>query len=204
MEVSKVMEKLKGYKHSIYAKEESFKYSVLLPLMEVNGETHILFEVRSKNLRRQPGEICFPGGKIDEGETQEQCAMRETSEELGIDTSLIEDVIALDIMMNASSNIIYPFVGQILKPERIEPNISEVEEIFTVPLQYFQNNSPEIYKIHFHVVPDKDFPLHLIPNGKNYKWQTRHLDEYFYQFEDKVIWGLTAKILYNFITLIKK
>jgi len=204
LNITEVIEKLKGRSPSILGKAELLKYSVLLPLVEVENETHILFEVRSMNLRRQPGEICFPGGRIDETDAnQKQCAIRETSEELGIDESSIEDIIPLDFMLNASSNIIYPFVGRITKPEQINPNPSEVGEIFTVPLSFFRETKPEVYKIYYQVIPEEGFPLHLIPGGENYKWTLRHLDEYFYEYKGKVIWGLTARVLYHFLELLE-
>ena len=56
-------------------------YAVLVPVVEWNGKLHLLFEVRSDALRRQPGEVCFPGGRMEEGETPTQCALRETCEE---------------------------------------------------------------------------------------------------------------------------
>ena len=85
MKISKVIEKLAGRQPEILGHEKLPKYAVLLPLIEVENETHILFEVRSLSLRRQPGEICFPGGKIDpEDSDQRKCAIRETTEELGI------------------------------------------------------------------------------------------------------------------------
>lgn len=200
--ISSVIEKLNGRHPSIFGYEDLFKYAVLLPLIEIENETHILFEVRSMSLRRQPGEICFPGGKIEQEESQKQCAIRETSEELGIIESDITDVIPLDFMLNAASNIIYPFVGRIKNPEAINPNESEVGEIFTVPLSFFQSTKPEIYKIHFQIVPEAGFPFDLIPGGENYRWQTRYMDEHFYQYKGKVIWGLTAKILIHFLSLL--
>lgn len=204
MNIAKVIEKLKDRKPSILGKEELLKYSVLLPLVEIENETHILFEVRSMNLRRQPGEICFPGGRIDETDADQlQCAIRETSEELGIEESAIEDIIPLDFTLNASSNIIYPFVGRITKPEQIKPNESEVGEVFTVPLSFFRETKPDVYKIYYQVIPEEGFPLHLIPGGENYKWSLRHLDEYFYQYNGKVIWGLTARVLYHFLELLE-
>ncbi|MCQ6274152.1 CoA pyrophosphatase [Bacillus sp. V3B] len=202
MNISKVIEKLNGRQSSILGYEELLKYAVLLPLIEVENETHILFEVRSMSLRRQPGEICFPGGKLEQAESQKQCAIRETSEELGIVESAITDVIPLDFMLNASSNIIYPFVGRVINPERINPNKSEVEEIFTVPLSFFQSTKPKIHKIYFQIVPEEGFPFELITGGENYKWQTRHTNEHFYQYNGKVIWGLTAKILIHFLSLL--
>ena len=59
-------------------------YAVLVPVVEWNGKLHLLFEVRSDALRRQPGEVCFPGGRMEEGESPTQCALRETEEELAI------------------------------------------------------------------------------------------------------------------------
>lgn len=202
MEISRVIAKLNSRQPSILGYEDSLKFAVLLPLIEVENETHILFEVRSMNLRRQPGEICLPGGKIEQEETQKQCAVRETSEELGILESDIIDVLPLDFMLNASSNIIYPFVGRIINPERINPNKSEVGEVFTVPLSFFQSTKPKTYKIHFQIVPEEGFPFDLISGGENYKWQTRHMDEHFYQYNGKVIWGLTARILIHFLSLL--
>jgi len=203
MNIIKVIEKLKGREPSILGHELLLKYAVLLPLIEVQNETHILFEVRSMSLRRQPGEICFPGGKIDlEDFDQRQCAIRETSEELGINEDDIHDVIPLDFMLNTANNIIYPFIGTITKPEQISPNLSEVGEVFSVPLSYFRKTKPKIYKINFQIEPEVDFPFDLIMGGENYQWQIRHMDEYFYQYDGKVIWGLTARILAHFLDLL--
>jgi len=44
-------------------------YSVLVPLVEKDGKLNLLFEKRASGLKRQPGEVCFPGGKVEEGET---------------------------------------------------------------------------------------------------------------------------------------
>jgi len=204
MDLSYVLNKLKGHSPNILGHKELQKYAVLLPLLEINHETHILFEVRSMNLRRQPGEICFPGGRIEQDDIdQSQCAIRETSEELGISETDIENVMPLDFMLNASSNIIYPYVGTIKNPNNITPNPMEVGEVFTVPLSYFLKTKPKVYKIHFKVIPEESFPLNLLVGGENYKWQIRHVDEYFYRYNDKVIWGLTAKILVHFLSIVE-
>ena len=205
MDVSRIIEKLKDRQPSILGHEEFQKYAVLLPLIEVEKETHILFEVRSMSLRRQPGEICFPGGKIDkEDQDQRQCAIRETTEELGIHEDEIDDVIPLDIMVSGVGNIIYPFFGRITNPGQIKPNVSEVGEIFTVPLSYFLHTKPKKHKINFQVIPEEDFPFDLIIGGENYNWQPRHTDEFFYKYEGKVIWGLTAKVLTHFLDLLER
>ncbi len=204
MELLNVIMKLKGHTPNVLGHQELQKYAVLLPLIEINHETHVLFEVRSMKLRRQPGEICFPGGRIEKTDRdQSHCAIRETSEELGIKEEEIENVMPLDYMVNVSSNIIYPFVGTIKHHENIRPNELEVGEVFTVPLTYFLNTEPEVHKIHFKVMPEETFPFDLLLGGENYKWQVRHIDEYFYNYNGKVIWGLTARILVHFLSILK-
>jgi peroxisomal coenzyme A diphosphatase NUDT7 len=204
MNVKQVIERLKHRKPFLLGLDQLPKYAVLLPLVELNNETHVLFEVRAMTLRRQPGEICFPGGRIEKNDPHQQhTAIRETSEELGIDEDDITDIIPLDIMLNSTSNVIYPFVGKINHFEKIKPNEFEVGEVFTVPLKFLLENEPEIYRIHFRIEPEENFPFDLIHGGRNYKWQDRHLDEYFYQYNGKVIWGITARILTNFLELLK-
>jgi peroxisomal coenzyme A diphosphatase NUDT7 len=184
---------------------ENFKQSaVLIPLVEINGEAHILFEVRSMHLRSQPGDICFPGGRMDpEDDTPMDCAIRETTEELGISRVDIVDVTPIDYVVADMGRVIYPFAGKITDRSKITPNESEVGEIFTVPLLFFKQNTPESYKVGFKAIPEEDFPFDLIVGGENYNWQTRYINEFFYRYEDKVIWGLTAKILMHFLTLIE-
>ena len=71
--------------------------AVLIPLVEKEGELHILFEVRQAGIR-QGGEICFPGGMIEEGETAEEAAVRETAEELLIPAEKIEVIAPMHVM----------------------------------------------------------------------------------------------------------
>lgn len=202
MNAMDIITKLKDHKPTILGQENYKEFSVLIPLLEVNGETHILFEVRSSKLRSQPGDICFPGGKIDRNDVDEKdCAIRETTEELGIARSSILQVTPLDYLVSFGS-IIYTFVAKISNDEKMNINKDEVEEVFTVPLSYLMNAKPEKYRVDFEVKPESDFPYELIQGGKDYDWRPRKLDEYFYFYEDRVIWGLTAKILTNFLSLI--
>ena len=64
-------------------------FAVLVPVVEKEGELFILLEVRSQRVGRQPGEVCFPGGRFEPGETAAECALRETYEELGIPAECI-------------------------------------------------------------------------------------------------------------------
>jgi peroxisomal coenzyme A diphosphatase NUDT7 len=204
MKINDISKALLGRTPSIMGHKQFMKFAVLLPLVEVGNEVHILFEVRALTLRRQPGETCFPGGKIEEGEEPRIAAVRETSEELGIKESDIVNVIPLDFMVSAFGTIIYPFVGTITNPGSIKPNAAEVGEVFTVPLSFFNKNQPDTYKINFQVEPEDGFPFDLIIGGENYNWQTRSMDEYFYRENGKVIWGLTARVLTHFLELLEQ
>lgn len=205
MNANDVFSKLKNRQASILDKDKCKEYAVLLPLVEVKEETHLLFEVRSIYMRSQPGDVCFPGGRVDLTDVDEQyCAIRETSEELGITPSYIKNVVPLDYIVSDYGQIIYPFVGEIVTLETMKLNKAEVAEVFTVPLSYFLHTEPKRYKVKFEAVPEQDFPFDLIQGGENYDWRTRQLDELFYEYEDRVIWGLTAKIITHFTGLLKK
>ena len=203
MEVKKVLNKLQNRQAAMLDISNFKKFAVLVPLIEKEDGFHILFEVRAYNMRRQPGEICFPGGKIDPDDINEKyTAIRETSEELGVHPNSITSVIPLDYLVNSLGTIIYPFTGIIERPESIQLNEAEVAEIFSVPIDFFRRVKPDIYKLNLSPVPEENFPFDLIIGGENYNWQIRHIDEYFYKFEGKVIWGLTARILSHFIELV--
>ncbi|WP_040208700.1 NUDIX hydrolase [Neobacillus jeddahensis] len=204
MELDPVLQKLKVHTPKILGSERFSKYAVMIPLLQKEDGIHILFEVRSLELRRQPGEICFPGGRIDPEDLDEKGgAVRETVEELRIDEEDISDVYPLDYMISPFGMILYPYVGYIKKPDRISPNPSEVGEIFTVPLAFFMKNNPEIYRVQFKAEPEENFPFDLIPGGEKYQWRARGLEEYFYRYGDRAIWGLTARILAHFIEIIR-
>ncbi|MEW9110829.1 MAG: CoA pyrophosphatase [Cytobacillus gottheilii] len=206
MEMNDILNHLRERTPVILGSEKFYKYSVLLPLVKKEDGLHILFEVRSLKMRRQPGEICFPGGRADSADRDEAyTAIRETSEELGIEESSITNIFPLDYMISPFGTIIYPYAGFIdLTSTVLSPNHLEVEEVFTVPLQKLQELKPKVYKVNFRVEPEASFPFSSIAGEENYDWQTRAMDEYFYYWDDKVIWGLTARILHHFLEIIQK
>lgn len=178
------------------------KYAIMVPIIIVHGKAHILFEQRTQGLRRQPGDICFPGGRVEEDDQNEQhAAVRETCEELGIGEKHIQVLGELDHLVTSFGMIIYPFVGQIDPQAKQDPNSNEVDEVFSVPLSFFMSYTPEVHHVDLVVKPREGFPYEHIANGRNYKWSRGSIPEYFYFHEDKVIWGLTARILHHFIDL---
>ncbi len=204
MDINELLNRFKDRTPKVLGSETFSEYAILLPLIEVNGEVHVLFEVRSFDMRRQPGEICFPGGRIDRSDSDEMAAaLRETSEELGIDVNTISEVYPLDYMVSPFGTIIYPYVGKLNGSlEDLKPNSAEVEEIFTTPLSFLREREPDLYTIKFKMEPEKGFPFKQIPGGENYQWQARNMKEHFYYYEDKVIWGLTARVLHHFVKLL--
>ena len=204
MEPEKILEKVKGRVPEVLGNRDFSKFAILLPLIEKEDGVHILFEVRSFEMRRQPGEICFPGGRIDRGdEDEEETALRETMEELGIRKEAIGNVFPLDYIVSPFGMIVYSFAGFIDPEADFKPNPPEVDSVFTVPLQFFLDNEPRVYRIDFDIQPEESFPYDLIAGGENYNWRARQVDEFFYLYEDRVIWGLTAKILMHFMELIR-
>ncbi len=185
--------------------ETAFRSAVLIPLVQVGGEWHILFEVRSFKMRKQPGDISFPGGRIDATDQSPlAAALRETSEELGVDLEQITILGELSPCIVSSSFVIYPFVGTIDYNQMMHfYNKEEVEEIFTVPVKWLLNYEPYMHLVSFEPVPSVDFPFEKIMNGNQYQWRTRSVEEWFYEYGEYTIWGLTAKILKHFIEVIK-
>lgn len=176
------------------------RFSVMIPLIKRDEEIHLLFEKRAFTLRNQPGEISFPGGRIEKGESSREAAVRETAEELLISEREIEIYSEGDFVVNPYAAIIYTFVGEIKKDfDKISPSEDEVERVFTVPLSYFLKTRPKSYKINLRVERNKEFPYHLIPNGVNYKFKRGREEVLFYEYEDEIIWGFTAKMARRFV-----
>src|SRR5699024_6084602 len=100
--------------------------------------------------------------------------------------------------------LIYPFVGVINENVIIVPNKAEVAETFTVPLQFFREDNPDIYDVTLEPIPEEDCPYHLIGGGADYDWRERTVKQYFYEYERRVIWGLTARIILNFLSALEK
>lgn len=181
-------------------------FAVLIPLIYIDDELHILYEVRAHNLNTQPGEISFPGGKVEEGETFKEAAIRETIEELNINRENIEIINGIDYIVMPFNMGIYPYLGIIKGIEFNDINYSrdEVESIFTVPLKFFLENEPERYNMAIAPQIGDDFPYHLINNGKAYDWRKGIYPVFFYRYNDYIIWGMTARMTKNFIDIIKK
>lgn len=197
--IEQLKNSFKNYKPYINGHQSMKRASVFIPIVKKDDEHFILFELRSKNLKSQPSEISFPGGKIDNGETPIQAAIRETCEELGTVENNIDIISELDLFISPANILIHPFVGTIIDIDNLNINKDEVDHVFLVPISYLLSNKPLCYKNEVKVIPSDNFPYELIPHKENYKFQGSYYDSLFYIYKDYVIWGITAKILENFL-----
>jgi len=195
----------------ILGKDEFFNSAVLIPFVFIDNKLHLLFEKRSPNIK-QGGEICFPGGKIEENDIDaKHTALRETFEEIGLSSSQINIIGKLDILFGPRGVLVEPIVAEI-KIKNLNQLIidkSEVEKVFLVPISFFQNNEPERFKIHSSIkhksYNSKGEQEKLIFESQNGN------DTYFkdirkvlvYKFESEIIWGITARLVYEVIQKMK-
>lgn len=182
--------------------EEKFRqYGVFVPLLDEMEATYLLFEKRSEKLRHHPGEICFPGGKLEVGESLQECAIRETMEELQITSEQIEVIGPGDIYISPFNLMIYPFLGRI-KDYKDTFGKDEVEEIIKIPLDFFRDHQPKKFETKLIHEPPKDFPYEWIPGGTKYPWAKGSYDLLFYGYQDFIIWGMTAQLVKSMVDLI--
>ena len=194
--------KFKNYKPYINGSKDMKKSSVLIPIIKKDDSYFILFQVRSSTLKTQPNEICFPGGKIEYNEKPIYTCVRETCEELGITNDNIEIISELDLFITPSNMIIHPFLGIIKNIDNLNINKDEIDHIFLVPITYLLKNKPITYTNEVSIIPSNDFPYEIIPNQTNYKFAKGNYDVLFYKYNDYIIWGITAKILENFLNIL--
>ncbi|MBU3127681.1 NUDIX hydrolase [Clostridium tagluense] len=180
-----------------------FKESaVMILLTEELGELSVIFEVRALKLRSQPGDVCLPGGKVEEDENPRETSIRETMEELNLERDQIEVIGDMDYYISPYGNIMHAFVGE-LKYGEINPSVDEVSHIFKVPLKFFLEHEPLLYKMEIGPVNQEGFPFHLINGGKDYNFRKGYMDEYFYEYNDYIIWGFTAQIIKSFVDVLQ-
>ena len=193
--IKKIEEKLTGRPVGVVGERK--EYSVLIPIIE--GEESLLFEVRGSEIR-QAGDICFPGGRMEEGETPVETALRETEEEIGIPREDIRVLGRFDSVLEVNRIRMNTVVGVLPKDykEKLVLAEKEVAEVFTVPISFFLENEPDYFKGEI-VQDDRGFPYAKHNIKPDYKWRKAYQDIYFWHFGGRVIWGLTAVVVQWFL-----
>ena len=158
--------------------------AVLVPLFEEDGEARVILTRRSSALRSHTGEVSFPGGRLEEGEAPLAAALREASEEVGLDPRLVEIVGQLAPLSTISRRShIMPFVGILDRRPVLDPNPHEVELAFDVALA--------------DLAADEVFTEEL--------WSMNDRPErpvYFFDLPHDIVWGATARILHELLELV--
>ncbi len=176
--------------------------AVMIPLVERDGKDHVLFELRSRKIE-QGGEVCFPGGRIEAGESTAETVLREAEEELLTGREHIRLVAPLFRMTGPAGSEISAWLGRILD-YRDTWSADEVEKVFLIPLEDLLAMEPVISGGRYEMHVNDDFPYELIQNGEKYRWHKVRKQYYFYKTEPEIIWGMTAELLYHFLEEIRR
>ena len=162
-------------------------------------EVSLLYEVRASGIM-QPGEVCFPGGHVEDGESPEECAVRETCEELGISRDAVK-VFGEGDTLHGAGFTLTTYIGSI-DLSKLSPDPEEVSEVFTVPLSTLIASEPEHYSEKLAPQIDKDFPYEKVGIDQDYPWRTSEHDIPVYDIDGRIIWGMTARITENIVDVI--
>ena len=151
--------------------------AVLVPIVD-HPEPTVLLTQRAQHLPDHPGQISFPGGKIDKGDADPLAsALREADEEIGLDKAHVEPLGYLDLYMTTLGYRIVPVVARVKPGFTLTLNTSEVDASFEVPLAFLM---------------DQD---NVQRHSRDWQGMTRHY--YAITFGERYIWGVTAGILRN-------
>lgn len=206
-----------SFKERISGINEYFQAAVLAPLLLIDGEYHFVFEQRMPHIR-QGGEVCFPGGKIEASDPSPlEAALRETYEEIGCPPEKVNVIGRLDSQLLSSGVLVHAYLG--ILPEPVSPQAiakDEVAAVFSVPLSFFLENEPELYecKVLIHpyltdretgekkiLLPAEELGL---PAYYSEPWGGAFHKIHVYRTDFGLVWGLTAKIVYDCVTKIRK
>jgi len=155
--------------------DDARQAAVLVPLYVDAGELWTLLTRRAETLPHHKGQIAFPGGGLEAGEEAWDGALREAQEEVGIDSSRVLRLGALDEARTPSGYRIVPCVGAVAYPLETEINHDEIEEVFAVPISAFAN--PTAVEERVVAIDGLDRMLRV------------------YHVGGRTVWGLTARII---------
>ncbi len=143
--------------------------AVLVPIIEQHGALHVILTMRSSALKHHPGQIAFPGGKLDESDMSlEDTALREANEEIGLPRDVVNVLGQLPTHETVTGFNVTPMIGHVTKHFEVLPEPGEVAEVFYVPLSFLTN--AQNFQIEHRRWRGKKRYYYTIPYGPYYIW----------------------------------
>ena len=179
--IPKIKENLSSYKPSgpIVGLPQA---AVLILLHETSEDLNVIFCLRSNNLPTHAGEVAFPGGKREvKDETLRETALREAQEEVNLELKDVEVLGEISSVQSRFGLSVTPYIG-ILKSNTLIADGKEIAEVFSVPLNFIKNNMQK--------------------EQKSENWDNKKVFFPFFEFENKMVWGLTAYMTVEFLKLL--
>lgn len=161
--------------HDDFAVGAAAPAAVLVGLIRREEGLSVLLTRRADSLRRHTGQIAFPGGRCDPGETPLQTAVREANEEIGLEPDCVDSLGFADPHHTRTGFWVTPAVALVEAKARFAPSPQEVAEIFEVPFAYLMN-------------PANHQQRTAMLNGKERRF-------YAIEYGERLIWGVTASII---------
>jgi 8-oxo-dGTP pyrophosphatase MutT (NUDIX family) len=159
--------------------------AVLIPLYVREKALWTLFTKRTQMVEHHKGQISFPGGGKDTADANLwETAVRETEEEIGVPRAGVRLLGALPKLVTVTDFEVSPFVGAIPYPTAFAPHAGEVESIIEVPLSYLLDP--------------------MVVEERPVKWKGQDLTTLVYHYKGHAIWGATARILADFLTVLRE
>jgi 8-oxo-dGTP pyrophosphatase MutT (NUDIX family) len=160
--------------------------AVLVPLVDRNDGLSLMLTQRALHMHDHPGQISFPGGRVDlTDSTRIETALREMEEEVGVDRSHVEILGTLPEYRTGSGYRVTPVVSIVTPPFDVHTNPDEVAEVFEVPFSFFMDGSN-------YQVRSAEFP-----NGAGKR------TFYTVPYKNRFVWGATAGMLRNLYHFLK-
>lgn len=154
---------------------------VLVPLLDGPDGTELLFTVRAAHLKSHAGDVAFPGGRLEDGESSIDAALRETEEEVGLTVTRDQVLGRLSDHPSPAGYVATPIVARVPWPQELKLNSAEVDAVFTVPLAYLAAAEPQTR------VAELDRYRRLL---------------YSYPWGEYIIWGFTGNVVRDLLEVL--